>query len=257
MTKISEMKWNAELYKEKHSFVYDFGESLIDLLNPKFDERILDLGCGTANLTNQISDKAKDVIGIDKSIDMVLAAKQQFPDLHIYQKDAANFDFDQPFDAIFSNATLHWVLNYQSCIDSMYRNLKDDGRIVVEFGGKGNVQQIIKCLRKHLASHNYLEQSAIKQWYFPSIGEYSQALEEGGFRVVFAQHYDRLTELAESNNGLKDWIEMFAKNFFVGVQHNHKLEILAKVQEELRPELFKSGKWFADYKRIRIVAIKE
>ena len=251
------MKWDTKLYDAKHSFVSDYGESLIELLNPKPNERILDLGCGTAILTKQISNITSDVIGIDNSIDMVLSAKQQFPDLPIYQKDATDFDFDELFDAIFSNATLHWIINYESCIKSMYRNLNSDGRIVVEFGGKGNVQLIIESLRKHLSAYNYLEQSKLKQWYFPSIRDYSQALEKVGFRVTFAQHYNRPTELVETDNGIKDWIEMFEKNFFKNVEGEHKLEILNRVQEELRPELFKSGKWYADYKRIRIVAIKE
>lgn len=256
MTEATEMKWDSKLYNIKHSFVYDYGKSLIKLLDPKPNERILDLGCGTAVLTKQISDIAKNIVGIDNSMDMVLSAKQQFPELTIYQKDATDFDFDEPFDAIFSNATLHWVINYKSCINSMYRNLKPNGRIVVEFGGKGNVQQIIKCLRKQLIKHNYLEQSKLKQWYFPSIGDYSHALEKVGFRVTFAQHYDRLTELHETDNGIKDWIEMFGKNFFKNVKEEHRLEILEKVQEELRTELYKSRKWFADYKRIRIVATK-
>jgi len=251
------MKWDTELYNSKHAFVYDYGESLIELLEPKPNERILDLGCGTANLTKQINEKAKEVIGIDNSTDMVKSAKLQFPNLSIYQKDAADFDFEESFDAIFSNATLHWVLNYKSCIESMYRNLKDNGRIVIEFGGKGNVQKIIKCLRRQLINYNYLEQSKLKQWYFPSIGGYSQALEKVGFRVTFAQHYNRLTELNETENGIKDWIKMFGKNFFIDVKEEHEWDILEKVQEELRPELFKSGKWYADYKRIRIVAIKE
>jgi len=249
------MKWDAKLYNAKHSFVYNYGESLIELLNPILNERILDLGCGTANLTKQISDKTKNIVGIDSSLDMVLSAQKQYPELEIYHEDATNFNFDEPFDAIFSNATLHWVLNYESCAKSMFRNLNSNGRIVVEFGGKGNVQLIIESLRKHLSSYNYLEQSKLKQWYFPSIGDYSQALEKVGFRVTFAQHYDRLTELNE--NGIKDWIEMFGKNFLENVKEEHKLEILDKVQEELRPELFKSGKWYADYKRIRIIAIKE
>lgn len=251
------MKWDTKLYNSKHSFVYGYGEDLIELLDPKPSERILDLGCGTATLTKQISDITKHIVGIDNSLDMVLSAQHQYPDLCIYQKDATNFDFDEPFDAIFSNATLHWVLNYKSCIKSMYRNLKTNGRIVVEFGGKGNVQLIVRSLRKHLAEYDYLEQATFKQWYFPSIGGYSQALEKVGFRVIYTQHYDRLTELVKKNNGIIDWIEMFGKNFFINVNEEHKFEILEKVQEELRAKLFKSGKWYADYKRIRIVAIKE
>lgn len=251
------MEWDAKLYNDKHSFVYNYGESLIKKLDPKPYERILDLGCGTADLTYQISKITNNCIGIDNSYDMVALAKQQYPELEIYQKDATDFDFDQPFEAIFSNATLHWILDYKSCAESIYRNLKTKGRMVVEFGGKGNIQEIENCLRKNLKKYNYTEQSKFKQWYFPSIADYSKVLEDVGFRVVFAQHYDRPTELVESESGIRDWLAMFGKNFFKDVLSVDEINILNDVQEELRNSLFISGKWYADYKRIRIVAIKE
>ena len=138
----------------------------------------------------------------------------------------------------------------------MFRNLKEGGKLVLEFGGRGNVGLIVESLRKHLKNYGYEEQSNFKQWYFPSIGEYCLALEQEGFRATFAQHYDRPTELAESDNGIIDWLNMFAKNFFIGVSEADKEGILNDVQNELRPKLFSTGKWLADYKRIRIVALK-
>ncbi len=251
------MKWNTELYKDKHSFVYEYGESLIELLDAKPDESILDLGCGTGHLTKSISKLTANVIGMDYSNDMVSSAKNNFPEIQFFVKDASNFDFDIPFDTIFSNATLHWVLEHRSCIKSMYRNLKIGGKIVLEFGGKGNVELIIESLRKYLLKYNYIEQSSLKQWYFPSIGDYCQVLEQEGFRVTLAQHYNRPTELLESDNGIKDWLDMFAKNYFINVNEKHKEEILNHIQNDLRPKLFSSGKWLADYKRIRIVALKK
>lgn len=251
------MKWDSKLYDDKHSFVYSYGESLIKLLEAKHKERILDLGCGTGSLTNQINEVTNNCIGMDSSLDMVNTAKQQFPELQFFEKDASNFDFKEQFDSIFSNATLHWVLDYKSCAESMYRNLKTNGKIVVEFGGKGNIQKIETCLKRHLKKHNYVSQAAFKQWYFPSIAAYTKVLEDVGFRVTLAQHYDRPTELIESESGIKDWLSMFGKNFFKGVEKEDKIKILNDVQEELREVLFTSGKWYADYKRIRIVAIKE
>jgi trans-aconitate methyltransferase len=249
-------KWKPELYNKKHSFVYNYGENLIQLLEPKENERILDLGCGSGQLTFKINELVRETIGIDKSAEMIADAKSKFPNIEFLVKDAENFKFDKKFDSIFSNATLHWVKNYKDSIKSMYENLKPNGKIVVEFGGKGNVQTIVNQLRESLKSRNYRNQSELNLWYFPTIGEYSTELESAGFRVLFAQHYDRPTELADKNSGIKDWISMFAENFFIGVTGNHIEEIKNEVQESVKEKCLIDGKWFADYKRIRVIAIK-
>lgn len=249
-------KWKPELYNKKHSFVYNYGENLIQLLEPKENERILDLGCGSGQLTFKINELVRETIGIDKSAEMIADAKSKFPNIEFLVKDAENFKFDKKFDSIFSNATLHWVKNYKDSIKSMYENLKPNGKIVVEFGGKGNVQTIVNQLRESLKSRNYSNQSELNLWYFPTIGEYSTELESAGFRVLFAQHYDRPTELADKNSGIKDWISMFAENFFIGVTGNHIEEIKNEVQESVKEKCLIDGKWFADYKRIRVIAIK-
>ncbi|MEO1655263.1 MAG: SAM-dependent methyltransferase, partial [Bacteroidota bacterium] len=156
----------------------------------------------------------------------------------------------------FSNATLHWVKNYPAAIKSMYECLKPQGRIVLEFGGKGNVQTIVQQLRKSLRERKYLRQSALDLWYFPSIAEYATELEAGGFRVRFAEHYDRPTELADAQTGIKDWLSMFAKSFFEDVPDHHQQEIKDEVQEKIKAKCLVDGKWFADYKRLRIIAEK-
>ena len=159
-------KWKPELYNEKHSFVYNYGEKLIELLDPKENERILDLGCGSGQLTFKINEIVKETIGIDKSAEMIADAKSKFPNIEFLVKDAENFKFDKKFDSIFSNATLHWVKNYKNSIKSIYENLKPNGKMVVEFGGKGNVQTIVKQLRESLKSRNYIIQSELNLWYF-------------------------------------------------------------------------------------------
>lgn len=249
-------KWKPDLYNEKHSFVYNYGENLIQLLAPKENERILDLGCGSGQLTFKINEMARETIGIDKSAEMISDAKSKFPNIEFQVADASNFNFKKKFDSIFSNATLHWVKNYKNAIKCMYENLNLDGKIVVEFGGKGNVQTIINQLRNSLITRGYTEQSRLDLWYFPSIGEYSTELESAGFRVLFAEHYDRPTELADENSGIKDWISMFGESFFNGVSKNHIEEIKNEVQNNLKEKCLIGGKWFADYKRIRVIAIK-
>jgi trans-aconitate methyltransferase len=250
-------KWNPKLYNDKHSFVYNYGEDLINLLDPKRNERILDLGCGSGQLTFKINESAKEVIGIDKSPEMIQDAKSKYKNIEFKVADASNFMFNEKFDVIFSNATLHWVTDYKGAIESMFKNLNPNGKIVLEFGGKGNVQTIVNQLRSSLDKRGYLEQSELKLWYFPSIAEYSTELESKGFRVIMAQHFDRPTELADENSGIKDWISMFGNDFFKNVTTNHIEEIKNEVQEKVKSKCLIDGKWFADYKRIRIIAIKE
>ncbi len=256
MNKIT-TKWNPELYNEKHSFVYDYGQNLVELLDPKKNERILDLGCGSGQLTFIINELAKETIGIDKSPEMITDAKLKFKNIEFQICDAENFRFNEKFDSIFSNATLHWVKNYKNAIKCMFENLKSDGKIILEFGGKGNVQTIVNQLKNSLSKRGYSEQSELELWYFPSIGEYSTELESAGFRVLLAEHYNRPTELADEESGIKDWISMFAESFFKDVSSNHIEEIKKEVQEKMKEKCLINGKWFADYKRIRIVAIKE
>lgn len=250
-------KWNPKLYNEKHSFVYNYGEDLIRLLAPKKNERILDLGCGSGQLSFKISEFTKEIIGMDKSAEMIADAKLKFPNIEFRVGDAANFQFDKNFDSIFSNATLHWVKDSKNAIKCMHQNLNPNGKIVVEFGGKGNVQTIVNQLRTSLKNRGYIEQSELNLWYFPSIGEYTSELEKEGFSVLFAEHYDRPTELADEKTGIKDWISMFAERFFVGIAPNQVEEIKNEVQENVKEKCLTNGKWFADYKRIRIVAVKE
>ncbi len=248
--------WDAQLYNDKHSFVYDYGMGLIDLLAPKSHERILDLGCGSGELTAKINELAERVVGIDKSPEMIARAREQFPSCDFEVGDATDFNSSKPFDALFSNATLHWVLDYKKAIVNMHSNLVDGGRIVVEFGGKDNVKAITDALRESLCQWGYVRQSDLKLWYFPSIGEYTSALESQGFTVIFAQWYDRPTLLADEETGIADWLQMFAKPFFDRIPDDDAVQIRKEVQDSVRNQLFRDGKWYADYKRIRIVAYK-
>lgn len=249
-------QWNTKLYNEKHSFVYDYGASLIDLLNPKPEERILDIGCGSGELTAAIAAVSNEVVGIDFSPNMVEKARAQFPALAFQIGDASDFKLAKQFDAIFSNATLHWVSRYKEAAHCMYDHLVPSGRIVVEFGGAQNVEAIINTLRSTLRLWGYTEQAFLDLWYFPSIGTYTSVLESVGFKVTFAQWYDRPTELADEKEGILDWLSMFAKPFFKGVPEENAMEIKKEVQKHLTTQLFRDGKWYADYKRIRVVAYK-
>ncbi|WP_022823118.1 class I SAM-dependent methyltransferase [Hymenobacter norwichensis] len=249
------MQWNADSYVQKHAFVFQYGTGLVDLLAPKPNESILDLGCGSGELTQEIASHGATVMGLDASAAMIAKAQQQFPALDFRIADATDFELPERFDAVFSNAVLHWVPEASAVIQQIHRHLKPSGRLVAEFGGQDNVGQIVTALLRHLHESGY-KQAQANWWYFPSVGEYASLLEKYGFRVRLAQHYDRNTILADPEHGLTDWIEQFGDNFFTGVSATDKATVLAAVNGELRPVLFQDGQWVADYKRLRVVAEK-
>lgn len=256
MTTAINTKWNASLYDSKHDFVFKYGEDLVELLHPKEGERILDLGCGTGYLTNIIASSKANVIGIDSSVEMIKKATATYPAIEFRVLSATDFSFDKSFDAIFSNAVLHWITEKEKAIDCIYRNLKRTGRFVLEMGGKGNVEKILTALNDTLYRYGYSANSQLLVNYFPSIGEYSSLLEKRGFKVTYAAHYNRETELKDDENGIKDWIRMFRSPLLKDIPEEVVNVILDEVQESLRPTHFRNGKWFADYKRLRMIAIK-
>ena len=246
-------KWDSRDYDSKYEFVSRYGQELLTLLDAGKKERILDLGCGTGVLTHLISLSAGEVIGLDKSIDMIQSARIKYPNIEFMQGDAANFDFDESFDAIFSNAALHWVLDYKGCIRSMYRNLKSGGTLVLEFGAKDNIRHIVDALRSVLLENGFSRQAEIELWYFPSAEEYSAELQSEGFEVLRTNQFDRPTQL---NADVGDWLNMFASPFFKGIPKREIHKIVKQVIQFTREYCYRDGKWYADYKRLRIQAIK-
>ena len=251
------MKWNAELYDDKHSFVFEYGENVLELLDVKKRERILDLGCGTGHLTQRIHERGGVVTGIDSSPDMIWQAKETYHDVDFEVADGTDFHFEKPFDAVFSNATLHWITDADAAIKCVYENLKPGGRFVAEMGGKGNMGILISATQKVLTAHGYIKLAEKQQWYFPSLGEYTSKLEAAGFRVTFAAHFDRDTLLQDGRQGVAKWLNMFGPIYFEGIAQAEKEQILNEITDILEPDYNKDGEWYADYKRLRFIAIKE
>ena len=249
--------WNAHLYDDKHSFVFKYGEDLISMLAPQAGERILDLGCGTGHLTQQIALTGARVTGIDSSTDMIQKAAAIFPDIDFRVMSATDFHFSEVFDAIFSNAVLHWVLDKEAAIDCILHHLRPGGRLILEMGGKGNVEEIIVNTRKVLIRNGFYKNATTNLWYFPSLGEYTSLLEKKGFRINYASHFDRPTELQDTENGIKDWIRMFGSAFFKNIPDDQIDPVLEEIQESVRSTNYRSHKWYGNYKRLRIEAIKQ
>lgn len=248
--------WNAGLYDTKHSFVSAYGEDLIEWLNPQAGEKILDLGCGTDDLADKLTKAGVSIMGIDKSRNMVEQASRKYPHILFDVQDATNLQFKDEFDAVFSNATLDWVKPPLLALQGIYHALKTGGRFIAEFGGKGNVTIITNEVINQLKTIGADYRPEQFPWFFPSIGEYTSLMEEAGFRVTLAQHFDRPTPL-EGKNGLRNWIEMFASSMVEGLSEQAKNTVLSNAEESLKSCLFQKGRWMADYKRIRVIGIKE
>jgi len=243
--------WDAKLYDGKHSFVWKHGASLVELLAPRPGECILDLGCGTGHLTAQIAATGAAVLGIDSAPPMVEEARANFPDLGFEVHDARQLAFADEFDAVFSNAVLHWIVEAESVVQGVVRALRPGGRFVAEFGGQRNVQSILAALLAGLRALGV--EGSVSPWYYPSVGEYTGLLERAGLEVTFATLFDRPTPL-EGADGLRRWIEMFGGRFLERVPLDRREEFFCGVEAALRPLLWRDGAWFADYRRLRVVA---
>ncbi len=247
--------WNTELYDQKHAFVSAYGKGVIELLEAQPDEVILDLGCGTGHLAQSIAESGAHVVGIDSSPTMIEAARKTYPDSEFHVADASDFSFPNHFDAIFSNATLHWVLDAENAVRCIAAALKPGGRFVAELGGKGNVASIVTAIQQ--AVRELLQREVAAGWYFPSIGTYTQVLEKYALEVRSAVLFDRPTKLADGEAGLRNWIEMFGEHILRNLPDEIKPQIIALAEEKARTTLFKDGAWIADYRRLRVVAYKK
>jgi trans-aconitate methyltransferase len=247
--------WNPSLYDQKHAFVFEYGKDLISLLQAHPGETILDLGCGTGHLTKAITASGARAIGIDNSAKMIETAHNTYPEIKFLVADARDFSFPFAFDAIFSNAALHWIPEAEQVVQCIAASLKTGGRLIAEFGGRGNIAHIITAIQQSMQELLHVEVGA--DWYFPSIGEYATLLEKHSLAVSSALLFDRPTQLEDGEQGMRNWIKMFKESMFLAIPDDAKEKVLARVEEKLRPLLFRDGHWFADYRRLRIVAYKD
>lgn len=247
-------RWDSALYDDRHSFVWKKGADLVDLLDPKPGESVLDLGCGTGHLTAQIAERGAKVIGLDSSASMIAQARQNYPRLKFVLNDAKAFQFEEQFDAVFSNAVLHWIPDAGQVIDCVARALKPDGRFVLEMGAKGNVQRIHSTIETVLRETGHEPRNP---WYYPSAAAYSTLLEARGFEISALWTFERWTKLDHPERGLREWIEMFCGIVFEPVPPQQRSKLMDEIQSRLRPELFRDNAWWADYRRLRVIARKQ
>ncbi len=243
--------WDPERYARNARFVADLGAPTVELLAPRAGERILDLGCGDGVLTAKLVSMGCHVVGVDSSAPQIDAARKLGLDARVMNGEA--LDFDSEFDAVFSNAALHWMRNPAKVIAGVERALKPHGRFVSEFGGHGCVAKIKKALVAALDRRG-INGDAASPWFFPTVEEYSRHLTNGGFVINYIALIPRPTPLPGDITG---WLETFAESFTSTLLPNQRSSYIAEVQEALRPELCDAeGKWTADYIRLRFAANK-
>ena len=252
---MTEVEWDADLYSRQHKFVYQYGEDLIEWLNPRPGERILDVGCGTGQLTSKIGESGAIVTGIDASPEMIRGAKESFANIQFFVKDASAFSFEIPFDAVFSNAALHWITRQKEALACIFNVLRPNGRFVFEMGGKHNVETIHNALKRAMKEEGLEDAIPPEQNYFPSVAEQCSLLEAAGFTVSDVKYFKRPTKL-EGDDGMKLWIRQFCGFFFRNVSEESRARITDEAIGRLRTTIFIDGHWIADYVRLRIKAVK-
>ncbi|MFF2093564.1 class I SAM-dependent methyltransferase [Paenibacillus sp. NPDC058174] len=254
----SVQQWNPDSYDQHLAFVSKFGQGIMEWLNPQAGERILDLGCGTGDLSAVLAEKGANVSGIDYSAEMIAKAKEKYPTIPFSVEDGQNFTVNEPFDAVFSNAALHWMKsNPSGVIESVWNSLRSGGRFAAEFGGKDNVEAIVRAISEVLPKYG-IDAEPLNPWYFPSIGEYCSLLEQQGFHVRSAELFSRPTELPDGDKGLLHWLSQFGDAFFHTLNNSDKEQVMQNINRLFREQqqLQAEENAVADYYRIRVLAFK-
>jgi trans-aconitate methyltransferase len=245
--------WNPSLYDNRAAFVSELGADLVEQLKPQPGELILDVGCGTGDLTAQISRRGAKVLGLDGSAEMIATARSKHPNLEFMHADAQELSFDATFDAVFSNAALHWMLRADDTARGMARALKPNGRLVAEFGGAGCVQTVREAALQVLSKWG-VEEPVLNNWYFPNIATYASVLQSAGFSVRWAALFERPTPMV-GEDGLRTWLELFCPKLLSRLGAD-RARFLAEVSELCAPKLYREGHWVLDYVRLRVLALK-
>ena len=256
MNAITEQTWNPSHYDRAGAFVPKLAADLVELLAPRPGERVLDLGCGTGDLTQQLAERGATVVGLDASSEMVREAQRKHganSRLDLRVGDGQELALDAEFDAVFSNAALHWMPRADDVARGVARALKPGGRFVAEFGGARCVQTVRAAVAATLAELG-VEGYATPSWFFPTVPAYAACLEGAGLWVRSALWFERPTLLA-GPDGMERWLELFCLPLLTALGERRPA-LLEGVQARCRPTLFKDGDWWLDYTRLRVVASK-
>ncbi|KPQ06230.1 MAG: Methylase involved in ubiquinone/menaquinone biosynthesis [Rhodobacteraceae bacterium HLUCCA12] len=243
--------WNPEDYIGKAGFVAELGRGVLDLLAPRPDEHILDLGCGDGALTQRIAAASAVVTGLEPSAELAAVARQR--GLRVIEGDAHDPFGQVQYDAIFSNAMFHWLRDPQQVIRNAFAALRPGGRLVVEQGGFGNVAAVTTALRAAMEAAGCADQ-ARNPWDFPSPTTQRKRLETAGFQVEEIILFSRPTPLEA---GMRGWLDTFAGAFLQDLPGDVQHVIKTDTERRLTSSLLDPEEgWIADYVRLRFHAVR-
>ena len=241
--------WDPDRYARNARFVADLGSPLIDLLDPQSGERILDLGCGDGALTEILAERGVKVVGVDASPDQITAAQKRGLDARVM--DGRRLNFSREFDAVISNAALHWMGPSGPVLTGIARALKPRGRLVVEMGGYGNVATIVDALTAVLA-HRGIDAAAYNPWFFPNEATMESLLRHAGFHIDQLALFKRPTVLPGT---LVAWLDTFAESFLGVLSKTDANQVKTEIAHKVKSQLCDSQeRWVVDYVRLRFVA---
>jgi 2-isopropylmalate synthase len=240
--------WNPETYNKHTAFVSQLALPVVDLLNPKEGEKILDVGCGDGTLAVEIECRGAKVIGIDMSAEMVEACRDN--GIETYVGSVTDLPYEDEFDAVFSNATLHWVRDARTAVQNIAKSLKVGGCFVCEFGGEGNAYHLVSAMQEVFTNHP--EFGVFNNpWYFPGVKEYKNLLESEGFDVEYIEIIPRPTPMDD----ISHWLDIFANGVTSHISAEQFEVFKKEVTEILKKKIYSEGKgWVLDYKRLRVKA---
>jgi trans-aconitate methyltransferase len=248
--------WVVATYDSAFGYVSAHGAPLVDLLDPQPGEKIIDLGCGTGALSAEIAARGAEPLGIDGSPALVGQARMLNAGLSFTVGDAGDFTVTEPFDAVASNAALHWMTrDPDAVITRVHAALRPGGRFVAEMGGAGNCAELIAAMQTAWREFGLAEPEL--PWYFPSPAEYATRLEAGGFTVRLLEYVERPTRMTEGPNGAADWVRVFASGPLNAVPPQAVEPLLARINDLAAPALRRESGWMADYVRLRFAAVRK
>lgn len=245
--------WNPIKYDDHASYVSALANDLVLWLRPRAGETVLDLGCGTGTLSAEIARCGARVTGVDHSAAMIEAAREKYAELSFQVMDGQALTYPAQFNAVFSNAALHWMPRARDVARGVYNALLPGGRFVAEFGAAGNTQAVVRAMRAVLQEWR-IDPAPYFHWYFPTPGQYACVLESENFEVRQVSCFERPTPMP-GEQGLATWLGLFLSPLADELGERWP-ELCARAADQCRSELFRDGRWLIDYVRLRVVATK-
>ena len=245
--------WNPTLYDDRAAFVSELGSDLVTWLRPRTGERVLDLGCGTGTLSAQIARQGAHVTGVDRSAEKIATAREKYAEQRFEVADGQDLTYVGEFDAVFSNAALHWMPRADDVLRGVERALVPGGRFVAEFGGARCVATVVNAVSEVLREWQ-VDPAPYMSWFFPSPGRYAGLLEAHGLVPREVRYFERPTPVA-GEDGLSAWLGLFQAGLMADLGDRWP-ELCSKASDRCRPALFRDGQWLLDYVRLRVVATK-